>query len=109
MGYIRLEKDAENIVELILDQPDKAVNTMGEEFIEAMTNAVADLEQQIAADPDSVKGVYLRSGKPTFFGGGDLNSKTSSDQLEEQARFIARIYILQRLKRHFFLGQNCRR
>ena len=70
--YIRLEKDADGIVELVLDQPGKAVNTMGYEFLEAMENAVTSLEAMVAAD--EIKGVYVRSGKKTFFGGGDLNS-----------------------------------
>jgi len=69
MGYIRLEKDADGIVEMILDQPGKSVNTMGEEFVTAMNQAVAELE----ADKANIKGVYVRSGKKSFFGGGDLN------------------------------------
>ena len=36
MGYIRLEKDSDGIVELIFDQPGKTVNTMGQEYDEAM-------------------------------------------------------------------------
>jgi len=70
--YICLEKDADGIVELVLDQPGKAVNTMGYEFLEAMENAVTALESMVA-DGD-IKGVYVRSGKKTFFGGGDLVS-----------------------------------
>ena len=46
MGYIRLEKDADGILELIMDQPGEAVNTMGDEFIEAMTKAVDEIEAQ---------------------------------------------------------------
>ncbi len=69
MGYIRLEKDSDGIIELVMDQPNQKVNTLGDEFIEAMSQAVND----IAAQKDNIKGVYVRSGKPTFFGGGDLN------------------------------------
>lgn len=69
MGYIRLEKDADGIVELIFDQPGEKVNKMGDEYVEAMTKAVDEL----ASMKDSIKGVYIRSGKNTFFGGGDLN------------------------------------
>ena len=69
MGYIRLEKDADGIVELIFDQPGEKVNKMGDEYVEAMSKAVSELE----AMKDSIKGVYIRSGKDTFFGGGDLN------------------------------------
>lgn len=82
MGYIRLEKDSDGIIELIMDQPNQKVNTLGDEFIEAMQAAVND----IAAQKDDIKGVYVRSGKPTFFGGGDLNKllemPTEMDQAE---------------------------
>ena len=67
MSYITLEKDADGILELIMDQPGEKVNTMGDEFIEAIAAAVND----IAAQKDEIKGVYIRSGKKTFFGGGD--------------------------------------
>src|SRR5690606_22054274 len=68
MSYIRLEKDANGIVELIFDQQGEKVNKMGDEYIAAMSKAVNDLE----AMKDDIKGVYVRSGKSTFFGGGDL-------------------------------------
>jgi len=68
MSYITLVKDADGIIELIMDQPGEKVNTLGDEFIAAMSKAV----NEIAAQKDSIKGVYIRSGKSTFFGGGDL-------------------------------------
>ncbi len=68
MSYITLKKDEQGILELIMDQPGEKVNTWGDEFIEAFTQAVDD----VAAQKDSIKGVYIRSGKDTFFGGGDL-------------------------------------
>lgn len=68
MSYIRLEKNADGIVELIFDQPGEKVNKMGDEYVAAMTAAVNELE----AMKEDIKGVYLRSGKSTFFGGGDL-------------------------------------
>lgn len=67
-SYIRLEKDANGIVELIFDQPGEKVNKMGDEYATAMAKAVDDLEKMKA----DIKGVYVRSGKNTFFGGGDL-------------------------------------
>ena len=82
MGYIRLEKDDAGILELIMDQPGEKVNTMGDEFIEAMAKAVDEIEAQ----KDDIKGVYVRSGKSTFFGGGDLRKlldmPTEMDQAE---------------------------
>ena len=44
MNYIRLEKDADGIVELIFDQEGKAVNVMGDEYAEAMPKALDELE-----------------------------------------------------------------
>ncbi|MGB2254958.1 MAG: 3-hydroxyacyl-CoA dehydrogenase NAD-binding domain-containing protein [Spongiibacter marinus] len=78
MGYIRLEKDADGIVELIFDQPGKTVNTMGLEYDEAMRAAVAELQGMVEAG--GVTGIYLRSGKPNqFFAGGDIKEMLEMD------------------------------
>ncbi len=86
MEYIRLEKNDNGIVELILDQPGKSVNTMGFEYIEAMKKAVSEL--QALASAGDISGVYIRSGKKTFFGGGDLSSllEIPTQLSEEEAR-----------------------
>ena len=69
MTYIRLEKDADGIVELIFDQAGKSVNVMGDEYAEAMPKALDELE----AMGEVLTGVYVRSGKPgQFFAGGDI-------------------------------------
>ncbi len=82
MGYIRLEKDSDGIVELIFDQPGEKVNKMGDEYIEAMSKAVNEIE----AMKDDIKGVYIRSGKSSFFGGGDLTKllEMPTDMSEEE-------------------------
>ena len=78
MGYIRLEKDSDGIVELIFDQPGKAVNTMGQEYDEAMRAAVAELQAMVAGG--GLTGVYVRSGKPgQFFAGGDIKEMLEMD------------------------------
>lgn len=78
MGYIRLEKDADGIVELIFDQPGKSVNTMGDEYNTAMQQAVAELGTM--AQAGELKGVYVRSGKPgQFFAGGDIKVMLAMD------------------------------
>ncbi|MBD2858181.1 enoyl-CoA hydratase/isomerase family protein [Spongiibacter sp. KMU-158] len=78
MGYIRLEQDADGIVELIFDQPGKTVNTMGLEYDQAMREAVAELQAKVAAG--GVTGIYLRSGKPgQFFAGGDIKEMLEMD------------------------------
>ena len=76
MSYIRLEKDADGIVELIFDQEGKTVNVMGDEYAEAMPKALDELEA-MAGD---IKGVYVRSGKPgQFFAGGDITAMMDMD------------------------------
>ena len=76
MTYIRLEKDADGIVELIFDQPGKSVNVMGDEYAEAMPRALDELEAQ----KDQITGVYVRSGKPgQFFAGGDITQMMAMD------------------------------
>lgn len=78
MGYIRLEKDADGIVELIFDQPGKSVNVMGDEYDTAMKAAVKELQGMVAAG--GVTGVYVRSGKPgQFFAGGDIKAMLEMD------------------------------
>ncbi|MEH6552071.1 MAG: 3-hydroxyacyl-CoA dehydrogenase NAD-binding domain-containing protein [Pseudomonadales bacterium] len=78
MGYIRLEKDSDGIVELIFDQPGKTVNTMGEEYDVAMRQAVAELTDMVAAG--GVTGIYVRSGKANqFFAGGDIKEMLEMD------------------------------
>ncbi|TDG15311.1 3-hydroxyacyl-CoA dehydrogenase [Seongchinamella unica] len=88
MSYIRLEKDADGIVELIFDQQGKSVNVMGDEYAEAMPAALDELE----AMGDALKGLYIRSGKPgQFFAGGDISLMLEMDldppQAEREAMF----------------------
>ena len=82
MSYIKLEKDADGIVELIFDQEGKAVNVMGDEYAEAMPRALDELE----AMKDEIKGVYVRSGKPgQFFAGGDITMMLEMDLNPDEA------------------------
>ncbi|CAH0990804.1 Fatty acid oxidation complex subunit alpha [Sinobacterium norvegicum] len=90
MSYIRLEKDSDGIVELIFDQPGKAVNTMGADYEVAMKQALVDIKAMIA--DGSVTGVYVRSGKPgQFFAGGDITEMLAMD-LDMPAEEKARMY-----------------
>ena len=76
MSYIRLEKDADGIVELIFDQDGKSVNVMGDEYAEAMPKALDELETQ----QGDLTGIYIRSGKPgQFFAGGDITLMLEMD------------------------------
>lgn len=88
MSYIRLEKGADGIVELIFDQQGKTVNVMGDEYAEAMPRALDELEA-MAGD---IRGVYVRSGKPgQFFAGGDITAMLEMD-LDPPAEERERMY-----------------
>jgi len=73
-NYIRLTKDSDGIVELIFDQPGEKVNKMGDEYLVAIKEAVDKLVADYQANKTNIKGIYVRSGKETFFGGGDLTA-----------------------------------
>ena len=65
---IRWEKDADNIVTLILDDPNQSANTMNELYGKSMQASVERLEAEI----EDISGVIVTSAKKTFFAGGDL-------------------------------------
>ena len=76
MTHIRLEKDADGIVELIFDQQGKSVNVMGDEYAQEMPGILDELEAQ----KETITGVYVRSGKPgQFFAGGDITQMMAMD------------------------------
>ncbi len=64
---IRYEKDAENIVTLTIDQPDRPVNVINEAFLEALREVVQRLEAE-----EPLTGVILTSAKPSFVAGADV-------------------------------------
>lgn len=67
MKLLKLEKAADGIATLVMDNPDESTNLVTELFIDEMLEAISD----IAAD-DTVTGVILRSGKRSFMAGADL-------------------------------------
>ncbi len=69
MSTIRYEKDADGVVNLILDDPSQSANTMNEAYKASMAEAIDRLE----AEKDDITGVVITSAKKTFFAGGDLN------------------------------------
>lgn len=69
--YITLTIDADNILELIFDQQGKSVNTMGQDYFDAMTEAMNVIETLIKNQ--EIVGIYVGSGKKgQFFAGGDI-------------------------------------
>ena len=68
MSAIQFEKNADNIVILILDSPNQSANTMNADFRTALRETVEKLQ----AD-ENIAGIIFRSAKKTFFAGGDLD------------------------------------
>jgi 3-hydroxyacyl-CoA dehydrogenase/enoyl-CoA hydratase/3-hydroxybutyryl-CoA epimerase len=84
---IRWERDADNIVTLILDDPQQSANTMNERYMRSMEAMVARLEEE----KEQIAGVIIRSAKSTFFAGGDLNDliKVTAENAEQFAQGVA--------------------
>ncbi len=80
---VRYEKDADNIVTLVLDDPNASANTMNEAYRDGMTAALAQLEKEVGEG--TVTGVVITSAKKTFFAGGNLKQLLSvgPDQAQE--------------------------
>lgn len=68
MSYARYEKDSNNILTVILDDPNNPVNVMNDDF----TAALITLADHVEANKEIIAGVILTSAKDTFFAGGDL-------------------------------------
>ncbi|GHD92206.1 3-hydroxyacyl-CoA dehydrogenase NAD-binding domain-containing protein [Streptomyces naganishii] len=102
---IRWEKDGTGVVTLVLDDPGQSANTMNQAFRDSLA-AVADrLEAEIAADPDSVRGVILTSAKKTFFAGGDLRDLIRVTPDTAQELFDGGLAIKRNLRRIETLGK----
>ena len=81
MKSIRLEKDSDNIVHLILDNPNASANVMDGDFTDSLHQAVQQLQN------DDYAGIVLRSAKSTFFAGGDLNGLYAARREDAEAFF----------------------
>lgn len=67
MRHMTLQTAGDGFATLLLDNADESNNLVTEEFIAELMEVTA----QIAAD-DSIKGVLLKSAKPSFMAGADL-------------------------------------
>ena len=97
MSTIRYEKDADGVVNLILDDPSQSANTMNEAYKASMAATVERLE----AEKDSISGVVITSAKRTFFAGGDLNDlkKARKEDAAEVAQTVRELKLqLRRLE-----------
>ncbi|MFP1682918.1 3-hydroxyacyl-CoA dehydrogenase NAD-binding domain-containing protein [Alloalcanivorax sp. C16-1] len=83
---IRWEQDADNIVTLILDDPQQSANTMNERYMRSMEETVSRLEKE----KDNIAGVIITSAKSTFFAGGDLRdlSKVTKENAPQFAKGV---------------------
>ncbi len=67
MNSIRYEKDANNIVHLVFDNPNESANLLNNAFRKDFSDAISRLEGE-----SELAGIILRSAKSTFFAGADL-------------------------------------
>ena len=77
-NFLTFEVDASGIGLATLDQPGRAMNVLTPVLMEAVAALVERLEKE-----DSLKGLVLTSGKPSFIVGADidqLNQITTIDQ-----------------------------
>ncbi|SDK01819.1 3-hydroxyacyl-CoA dehydrogenase NAD-binding domain-containing protein [Microbulbifer yueqingensis] len=81
MKSIHIEKDNDNIVHLILDNPNASANVMDRDFTDSLHEVVQQLEGGDFA------GIILRSAKKTFFAGGDLKGLYAAKIEDAQAFF----------------------
>jgi 3-hydroxyacyl-CoA dehydrogenase / enoyl-CoA hydratase / 3-hydroxybutyryl-CoA epimerase len=87
---VRIERDDDDIVTLLLDDPDASVNTMTPAFSAAWSEAVRSVSAAGA------RGIIIASAKPTFFAGGNLAlmagvTEETVAPFAEQARETKRI------------------
>jgi 3-hydroxyacyl-CoA dehydrogenase/enoyl-CoA hydratase/3-hydroxybutyryl-CoA epimerase len=67
MTSITYHKDHNNIVHLVLDKDNSTINLMDAAFADDLGQVVKKLAE------DEFDGIIIRSNKPTFFVGGDIN------------------------------------
>ncbi len=67
MRHVKLEKGADGVAILTLDNADESMNVVSAEWLDEMNAALADLR-----DDQSVTGVIIVSGKKAFMAGADL-------------------------------------
>jgi 3-hydroxyacyl-CoA dehydrogenase / enoyl-CoA hydratase / 3-hydroxybutyryl-CoA epimerase len=86
---IRWDQDADGIVVLTLDDPERSANTLNALYRESMAATVDRLE----AEKDSITGVVITSAKKTFFAGADLNElrNVPKDQADDVRTMITQI------------------
>ncbi|ARQ67707.1 3-hydroxyacyl-CoA dehydrogenase NAD-binding domain-containing protein [Streptomyces marincola] len=100
-GTIRWERDADGVVTLTLDDPERSANTMNAAFVASLTE-VAD---RLAAEADTVRGVIVTSAKDTFFAGGDLAELITAGPEDAARVFETGLRVKKALRRIETLGR----
>ena len=85
MRHVKIEKAADGIATLILDNADESMNIVCDAFISDMEEAIAAL-----AGDDGVKGVILTSAKKAFMAGADLKQLVRGYDRHEALAFSQR-------------------
>ena len=67
MRHIKLDKGADGVAILTLDNADESMNVVSDDWLAEMNAAIADLRDDVA-----VTGVIVTSSKPAFMAGADL-------------------------------------
>lgn len=83
MSVFKYEKDADGIVTVTMDMTGP-VNSMTEEYEQAMGETVDRLEQE-----EGLAGVVIASAKKVFFAGGNLHALLAFEKGKDEERFMA--------------------
>lgn len=81
---INYSKDADNIVTLTLDNPNRSANILNLAFGEAFRATLKKLQEE----KDSIRGIIIASAKDTFFAGADIDEmfkETSAEAFFKRA------------------------
>ncbi|MBB1245701.1 enoyl-CoA hydratase/isomerase family protein, partial [Streptomyces durbertensis] len=91
----------DDVVTLVLDDPDQSANTMNAGFINSLTAVVDRLE----AERENIRGVVLTSAKKSFFAGGDLRLLSSAGPEDAEEVFARGMGMKRDLRRLETLGR----
>ncbi|MFT4083766.1 MAG: 3-hydroxyacyl-CoA dehydrogenase NAD-binding domain-containing protein [Nocardioides sp.] len=98
---VRLERDADGIATLVLDDPHGSANTMNDLWVTSMKDAVDELAAQL----DDIVGVVVTSAKKTFFAGGDLKKMSRATRADAATVFAETEGVKATLRRLETLGR----
>lgn len=98
---IEFLRDDDGIVTLRIDLPGQATNTMTAAFRDAFTQAV----HRLVAERETLRGVIITSGKPTFFAGGDLHALLAAQAADAPALFERSMQLKANMRRLETLGR----